>query len=99
MDIYNPYVRTDIVSDTWQHDHGMNDFEVFQEVSRRGQPSHRHHLLHRGRALRPGVSGLQRDVRRGIRDPGYLSFDRLHPNNTGHRLIAELSMLGYAPLR
>ena len=30
MDIYNPYVRTDIVSDTWQkYDDGMNDFEVF----------------------------------------------------------------------
>ena len=30
MDIYNPYVRTDIVSDTWQNDGGMNDFDVFK---------------------------------------------------------------------
>jgi 2-polyprenyl-6-methoxyphenol hydroxylase-like FAD-dependent oxidoreductase len=31
---------------------------------------------------------------------GYLSFDGLHPNNTGHRVIAgELQKLGYAPLR
>jgi hypothetical protein len=30
MDIYNPYVRTDIVSDTWQNDGGMNDFQVFK---------------------------------------------------------------------
>src|SRR5919106_4031196 len=29
MDIYNPYVRTDIDSDTWKNDGGMNDFQVF----------------------------------------------------------------------
>src|SRR5918994_4633452 len=29
MDIYNPYVRTDIASDTWKNDGGMNDFQVF----------------------------------------------------------------------
>src|SRR5215213_2784866 len=31
MDIYNPYVRTDKISDTWQKkDGGMNDFQVFK---------------------------------------------------------------------
>jgi hypothetical protein len=30
MDIYNPYVRTDKVSDTWRNDGGMNDFQVFK---------------------------------------------------------------------
>ena len=45
MDIYNPYVRTDIVSDTWQkYDCGMNDFEVFNYLFRPGQLSHRHAL-------------------------------------------------------
>jgi lysophospholipase L1-like esterase len=34
------------------------------------------------------------------RSKGYLSFDGLHPNNTGHIIIAgELRMLGYAPWR
>ncbi|HEX5701527.1 MAG TPA: hypothetical protein VFX77_12825, partial [Rubrobacter sp.] len=32
------------------------------------------------------------------RSKGYMSFDGLHPNNTGHRIIAgELRWLGYAP--
>jgi lysophospholipase L1-like esterase len=39
----------------------------------------------------------------GNEDPkskGYLSYDGVHPNNTGHRIIAgELRKLGYAPLR
>jgi lysophospholipase L1-like esterase len=39
----------------------------------------------------------------GDEDPaakGYLSFDGLHPNDTGHRVIAgKLRLLGYAPLR
>jgi hypothetical protein len=30
MDIQNPYVRTDKISDTWQNDGGMNDFDVFK---------------------------------------------------------------------
>jgi lysophospholipase L1-like esterase len=38
----------------------------------------------------------------GEEDPkskGYLSFDGVHPNNTGYRIIAgELPKLGYAPL-
>jgi lysophospholipase L1-like esterase len=38
----------------------------------------------------------------GDEDPkskGYLSFDGVHPNNTGHRIIAdELRKLGYVPL-
>ena len=62
MDIYNPYIRTDIVSDTWQkYDYGMNDFEVFKLYFDQVNSSHRQHLLHRGHTIRPGVSGLQRD--------------------------------------
>jgi lysophospholipase L1-like esterase len=101
MDIYNPYVRTDIASDTWQNDGGMNDFEVFKiyidEVNYHiattsyttGVPYAEVYLAFNGKA--------------GDEDPrskGYLSFDRVHPNNTGHRIIAdELRKLGYAPLR
>ena len=101
MDIYNPYVRTDIASDTWQNDGGMNDFQVFQKhldrVNRhiaatsytQGVPYAPVHLAFNGTL--------------GDEDPrskGYLSFDGLHPNDTGHRIIAgELRMLGYAPSR
>jgi len=100
MDIYNPYVRTDIVSDTWPND-GMNDFQVFHSYVRQvndhiastsnseGIPYARVYLAFNGT--------------NGDEDPrfkGYLSFDGVHPNNTGHRIIAdELRKLGYAPLR
>ena len=101
MDIYNPYVRTDIVSDTWQNDGGMNDFEVFKiyidEVNYHiattsyttGVPYAEVYLAFNGPT--------------GDEDPkskGYLSFDGVHPNDTAHRIIAdELRKLGYAPLR
>jgi lysophospholipase L1-like esterase len=101
MDIYNPYVRTDIVSDTWRHhDDGKNDFDVFKSYvdevndhiaatsNTEGVPYAEVYLAFNGTT--------------GYEDPkskGYLSFDGLHPNNTGHRIIAdELRKLGYAPL-
>ncbi|MBA3702423.1 MAG: hypothetical protein H0W79_06275 [Rubrobacteraceae bacterium] len=101
MDIYNPYVRTDIVSDTWQNDGGMDDFQVFEsyvdEVN--------HHI-----ATTSNIEGvpyaevyLAFNGTTGDEDPkskGYLSFDGIHPNNTGHRVIAdELRKLDYTPLR
>ena len=102
MDIYNPYVRTDKISDTWrQNDDGMNDFDVFKsyvdEVN--------HHI-----ATTSNTAGvpyaevyLAFNGTTGDEDPkskGYLSFDGIHPNNTGHRIIAgELRNLDYAPLR
>jgi lysophospholipase L1-like esterase len=106
MEIYNPYVRTDIVSDTWQDDCRitycrMTDFQVFRiyfdEVNRHiattsyteGVPYAQVYLAFNGT--------------NGDEDPkskGYLSFDGLHPNDSGHRIIAgELQELGYAPLR
>jgi lysophospholipase L1-like esterase len=102
MDIYNPYVRTDIVSDTWQKNvGGMDDFQVFHSYVYQvnyhiattsyieGAPYAKVYLAFNGTT--------------GDEDPkskGYLSFDGIHPNNTGHRIIAdELRKLGYAPLR
>jgi lysophospholipase L1-like esterase len=106
MDIYNPYVRTDIVSDTWQNhcrltDCGLTDFEVFRiyfdEVNdyiaatsyAEGVPYAQVYLAFNGT--------------NGDEDPrskGYLSFDGVHPNNTGHMIIAgELQKLGYIPFR
>jgi lysophospholipase L1-like esterase len=107
MDIYNPYVRTDIISDTWQNNCGMTDdcrmtdFKVFKiyfdEANRhiattsntKGIPYAQVYLAFNGTT--------------GAEDPkskGYLSFAGLHPNNTGHRIIAEdLRKRGYDPLR
>ncbi len=100
MDIYNPYVRSDIVSDTWQNDGGMNDFQVFKKYV---DKVNRHIATTSSTERVPYAPVyLAFNGTLGDEDPrskGYLSFDGLHPNNTGHRVIAdELRMLGYAPL-
>jgi len=101
MDIYNPYVRTDKVSDTWQDDGGMDDFQVFNrylyEVN--------YHIATTSNAAGVPYAEvyLAFNGTTGDEDPkskGYLSFDGIHPNNTGHTIIAgELRKLDYAPLR
>jgi lysophospholipase L1-like esterase len=101
MDIYNPYVRTDLSSDTWRKDGGMNDFEVFKiyvdEVN--------YHIATTSYTTGVPYAGVYLDFTgpTGDEDPkskGYLSFDGVHPNDTGYRTIAdELRKLGYAPLR
>jgi lysophospholipase L1-like esterase len=99
MDIYNPYVRTDTISDTWQNDGGMNDFQVFK----RYVDEVNYHI-----ATTSYTSGipyaevyLTFNGTTGDEDPksmGYLSFYGVHPNNTGHRIIVdELRKLGYIP--
>jgi lysophospholipase L1-like esterase len=101
MEIQNPYVRTDKISDTWQNDGGMNYFDVFKsyvdEVNYHiATTSYTASVSYAEVYL--AFSGTTDDE-----DPsskGYLSFDGVHPNNTGHRIIAgELWKLGYAPLR
>ena len=100
MDIYNPYVRTDKISDTWrQNDDGMNDFEVFKSYVDEAND----HIA--ATSYTAGVPYaevyLAFNGPTGEEDPkskGYLSFDGVHPNNTGYRIIAgELPKLGYAP--
>jgi lysophospholipase L1-like esterase len=99
MDIYNPYVRTDKISDTSQNDGGMNDFQVFK----RYVDQVNYHI-----ATTSYTSGipyaevyLTFNGTTGDEDPksmGYLSFYGVHPTNTGHRIIAdELRKLGYIP--
>jgi lysophospholipase L1-like esterase len=101
MDIYNPYVRTDIVSDTWQNDGGMNDFQVFKRYLDRVNRHIATTSYTEGVPYAPVYLTFNGTL--GDEDPkykGYLSFDGLHPNNTGHRIIAdELRKLGYLPLR
>jgi lysophospholipase L1-like esterase len=101
MDIYNPYVRTDMVSDTWQNDGGMNDFEVFKIYVDQVN----YHIATTSYITRVPYAQvyLAFNGPTGDEDPkskGYLSFDGVHPNDSGHRIIAEeLRKLGYAPLR
>jgi len=90
MDIYNPYVRTDTISDTWQNDGGMYDFQVFKRYVEEVN----YHI-----ATTSYTSGipyaevyLTFNGTTGDEDPksmGYLSFYGVHPNNTGHRIIAD----------
>jgi lysophospholipase L1-like esterase len=100
MDIYNPYVRTDIASDTWKNDGGMNDFQVFNSYVYKANL----HIATTSYAAGVPYAGVHLAFNGpyGYEDPkskGYLSFDGLHPNNTGHRVMAgELQKLGYAPL-
>lgn len=101
MDIYNPYVSTDKASDTWQNDGGLNDFQVFKSYV---DEANQHIAATATDSNVPYARVyLAFNGTNGDEDPrskGYLSFDGLHPNDTGHRIIAgELRNLGYAPLR
>jgi lysophospholipase L1-like esterase len=101
MDIYNPYVKTDKASDTWQRDGGLNDFQVFKpyidEVNRHIAATSTADDIPYGRVYR-AFNGANGDEDPGAK--GYLFLDGLHPNDTGHEVIAtQLRKLGYAPLR
>ena len=100
MDIYNPYVRTDIVTDTWRKDGGMNDFQVFKKYLDKANRHIATTSYTAGIPYAPVYLAFNGTL--GDEDPrskGYLSLDGLHPNNTGHMIIAsELRWLGYAPL-
>jgi lysophospholipase L1-like esterase len=99
MDIYNPYVRTDKISDTSQNDGGMNDFQVFK----RYVDQVNYHIA--TTSYTSGIpyaevyltfNGTTGDE--DLKSMGYLSFYGVHPNNSGHRIIAdELRKLGYIP--
>jgi lysophospholipase L1-like esterase len=100
MDIYNPYVKTDKASDTWQRDGGLNDFRVFKiyidKVNRHIAATSTDNEIPYGRVYL-AFNGASGDEDPGAK--GYLSLDRLHPNDTGHKIIAaQLRRLGYAPL-
>jgi lysophospholipase L1-like esterase len=98
MDLYNPYVDEDRAVDT--DGNGINDFlelkpfvdavnqHIAASATANGIPYARVSLA---------FNGPNGDV-----DPqrkGYLSFDRLHPNDTGHKVMADLlRALRYKPL-
>lgn len=100
MDLYNPYVGSDRVSDTWDKDGGLNDYRVFKryvgDFNRYVAKQTTANEVPYGKAYRT-YNGL-----RGSLDPaakGYL-LDRNHPNEKGHRVLARrLQVTGYEPLR
>jgi lysophospholipase L1-like esterase len=101
MDLYNPYVKDDKVSDTWQDDGGLNDFQVFKQYLDQVNS----HIATTSASTKIPYARvyLAFNGPNGDEDPrakGYISFDGLHPNDTGHRIIADkLRELGYSPLR
>jgi lysophospholipase L1-like esterase len=101
MDIYNPFVNRDKAADTWPDDGGLNDFQVFKPYidavnAYIATTATGHNIPSAGVYL--AFNGPNGDQDPG--DKGYISFDGLHPDNAGHRVIASLlRSLGYAPLR
>ncbi len=101
MNIYNPYVREDSVTDSSQKDGGLNDFHVFRSYLKAAND----HIAATARqnSIPYADVYLAFNGQDGDQDPannGYLFLDGLHPNDTGHKVIADLLRgLGYAPLR
>ncbi|MBO0859537.1 MAG: SGNH/GDSL hydrolase family protein, partial [Chloracidobacterium sp.] len=98
MDIYNPYVNEDRAQDSWPNDQG-NDFQVLKPyiemvnnqiastATARNIPYAKVYLA---------FNGPNGDIDPG--DRGLIAFDGLHPNESGHLMIAELLRgLGYSP--
>jgi lysophospholipase L1-like esterase len=101
MDIYNPYVNQDKASDSWPDDGGLNDFQVLKpyldDVNNYIATSAALNNIPYAKVYLK-FNGINGDI-----DPrtfGYISFDGLHPNDGGHKAIADsLRVLGYSPLR
>jgi lysophospholipase L1-like esterase len=99
MDIYNPFVAVDSAADSWPNDAG-NDFQVLKpyldEVNS--------HIAQSSvaNAIPFAPVYLAFNGTDGTEDPrqkGYISIDGLHPNDFGHKVMADLlRSLGYAPL-
>jgi lysophospholipase L1-like esterase len=100
MDIYYPYVADDEAAHTWPG--GENDLQVLKpylnEVNAYIAATAAERFIPYAHVYQAfnGVSG-EEDPRK----KGYISLlDGLHPNGTGHRVMAGLLRdLGYAPLR
>jgi lysophospholipase L1-like esterase len=99
MDLYNPYVSTDKHTDTWHNDAG-SDFQVFKpyldEVNQFIASTATANHIPYAKVYRKfnGACGCQ-----DPRGKGYIAADGLHPNDKGHKAIADLfRALKYQPL-
>lgn len=101
MDQYYPYVRADLAIDTWPGDGGSNDLDVLLPYVR----EYNSHI-----AVTASANGVPLaqvftafNGSSGVSDPdqiGLISSDGFHPNDAGHKVIADLvSQFGYAGLR
>ncbi len=89
MDMYNPYVNTDRNANTWANDGGINDYQAFKPYLDDLNNFIRTRATQNGIAcakVSNAFNGPSGDVDAGSR--GYISFDALHPNDTGHGVIA-----------
>lgn len=107
MDLYNPYVADDMASNSWPDDGAIgggldvNDFVVFkyylEQFNRHVAKVSSYTGIKYARvyAAFNGSAGTDDPVAKG-----WIAFDGLHPNDTGHQVIATLlRRLGYAPLK
>lgn len=101
MDIYNPYVDEDKGADSWANDGGLNDFQVFKKyvddvnAHIAATPRDTNITYAQVYVAFNGASGEEDPAAKG-----YIGLDGLHPNDTGHKVMADLLRgLGYAPLK
>jgi lysophospholipase L1-like esterase len=92
MDVYNPFVSEDRLGGNFQQ---LNQFleqvdeHIHTSAAANGIPVADVHAAFNGA-----------DSTEDPESKGYLAVDHVHPNDTGHRVIAEqLRNLGYAPLQ
>ena len=107
MSLYNPYVNADKAANTWPDGLEVapsqgNDFQVFKpyvdDINSFIMSSSVCSAAGRCADVYHKFNGPNGDI-----DPrtfGYISFDGVHPNDLGHKAIADLLRgLGYAPLK
>jgi lysophospholipase L1-like esterase len=101
MDIYNPYVGADQASDTWADDGGQTDFQVFYPYFQDANVHiHTSASANNVPVARVALAFNGSNGSENARSKGYIAGDGLHPNDTGHEVIAKaLRELSYAPLQ
>ncbi len=89
IEMYNPYIVTDSNTNTWPNDGGINDYQAFKpyldEFNNYIRTTATINGIETGRVFTAfnGVAGNEDPVGKG-----YISFDGLHPNDSGHGIIA-----------
>jgi lysophospholipase L1-like esterase len=98
MDLYNPFVRQDKAADT--NGDNVSDFVVFKKYV--DYVNHYIAQTSQANGIRCAPVYAAFNGASGTEDPrakGYLSFDGLHPNDTGHNVMAtQFRNVGYTPL-
>ncbi len=90
MDIYNPYVREDLGTDSWSNDNGLIDHDAFQPYLQHAN-DHIAESLEAAHIPFAKISVVFNGPDGSIdpSDRGYMSADGFHPNDLGHQIIAQ----------